>query len=115
MRKGPYFIIQAVLSLFITTMIWYMSECFLDVAVNVEELSGTLLSPIIILVIGGAIYLALTIVYIVIGAKKMDDWRPWMIAVSIVIHIAMFFLGFMASAFLAAATIPFLGGETYLE
>lgn len=115
MRKGPYFIIQAVLSLFISTMIWYMSECFLDVAINVEELSGTLFSPIIILVIGGAIYLALTIVYIVIGAKRMDDWRPWMIAVSIVIHIAMFGLGFLASAFLAVASIPLIGGETYLE
>ena len=115
MRKGPYFIIQAILSLFISTMIWYMSECFLDVAVNVEELSGVLLSPILIIVVGGAIYLALTIVYIIIGAKRMDDWRPWMIAVSIVIHIAMFFLGFMASAFLAAATMPCLGGETYLE
>ena len=115
MRKGPYFIIQAVLSLFISTMIWYMSECFLDVAVNVEELSGTLLSPILILVIGGLFYLALTIVYIIIGAKRMDDWRPWMIAVSIVIHIAMFWLGFMASAFLAVSSMPFLGGETYLE
>ena len=97
MRKGPYFIIQAVLSLFITTMIWYMDFNFLDVATNAEELNATLVSPFIVLLIGGAFYLALTIVYIIIGAKRMDDWRPWMIAINIAIHIVMFILGFFAA------------------
>ena len=37
MKKGTYFFIQAVLSIFITTVIWYMTMNFLDVAVNDEQ------------------------------------------------------------------------------
>ena len=115
MRKGPYFVIQAVLSLFITTMIWYMSINFLDVAVNTEELSGTLLSPFIVLLIGGVFYLALTIVYIIIGAKRLDDWLPCVIAVNIVIHIVMFGLGFLTSTLFAAFSIAYFGGPQLLQ
>jgi hypothetical protein len=61
-------------------------------------------------VIGGAFtgifYLILTIIYIVIGAKKIDDWRPWMIAVNIAIHIVMFFLGFLGASYFTALTAP---------
>ena len=109
MIKGPYFIIQDVLSLFITTMIWYMSYSFLDVALSADELNGTLLSPYIIVLIGGAFYLLLTVVYIILGAKRIDDWRPWMIAVNIAIHVVMFGLGFVTGAFLAALTMMPVG------
>ena len=106
MRKGPYFVIQAVLSLFITTMIWYMHLNFLDLAVNEETLTGTTLSPFIV---------ALTIVYIIIGAKRLDDWRPWVIAVNIVIHIVMFGLGFLTSTLFAAFSIAYFGGPQLLQ
>ena len=114
MRKGPYFVIQAVLSLFITTMIWYMHINFLDVALNDEVLTTTTFSPFIVLLIGGAFYLVLTIVYIIIGAKRMDDWRPWMIAINIAIHIVMFGLGFFAAAMFAAFSIA-NGGPQLLQ
>lgn len=114
MRKGPYFLIQAVLSIFITTMIWYMHLNFLDLAVNEETLTGTTLSPFIVLLIGGAFYLLLTIVYIIIGVKRLDDWRPWVLVVNIVIHIVMFGLGFIASAFFAAYSM-LNGGPQLLQ
>jgi len=114
MRKGPYFVIQAVLSLFITTMIWYMDMNFLDVAVNDETVTGATFSPFIVLLIGGAFYLALTIVYIIIGAKRMDDWRPWMIAINIVIHIVMFGLGLFAATIFAAFSMV-NGGPQLLQ
>lgn len=107
MRKGPYFLIQAIFSIVITSLIWFMMFNFLDVAVNdMETLSGATFSPFIVLILGGIFYLILTIIYIVIGAKKIDDWRPWMIAVNIAIHIVMFFLGFLGASYFTALTAP---------
>ena len=115
MRKGPYFLIQAVLSLFITTVIWYMTLNFLDVAVNDEVVTNATFSPFIVLIIGGVFYLALTVVYIIIGAKRIEYWRPWMIAVNVAIHIAMFFLGMFAATYLSAVSATFLGGPQLLQ
>lgn len=114
MRKGPYFVIQAILSLFISTMVWYMHLNFLDLAVNEETLTGTTLSPFIVIFIGGAFYLLLTIVYIIIGVKRLDDWRPWVLVINIVIHIVMFGIGFFASVFFAAFSM-LNGGPQLLQ
>jgi hypothetical protein len=64
--------------------------------------------------IGGAVYLLLTVVYIIIGVKRLDDWRPWVLVVNIVIHIVMLGLGFIASAFFAAFSI-LNGGPQILQ
>lgn len=114
MRKGPYFFIQAVLSIFITTVIWYLTLNFLDVAVNDEVVTNATFSPFIMLIIGGVFYLALTIVYIIIGVKRLDDWRPWVVVINIVIHIAMFIVGLFAASYFAAVSMTFLGGPNLI-
>ena len=53
MKKGTYFFIQAVLSIFITTVIWYMTMNFLDVAVNDEVVTSATFSPFIVLLMYG--------------------------------------------------------------
>ena len=47
----------------------------------------------VILVIGAALYLILTIVQIVVGIKKIKDWRWWVIPVSLLIAGAVAFIG----------------------
>ena len=109
MGKGPYFVIQGVCSIVITSLIWFMMFNFLDVALNATDtLSTTTFSPFIVLALGGVFYLILTVIYIIIGSKKVDDWRPWMIIISIVIHIVMFGLGFLGASYFAAMTSPYL-------
>ena len=90
MRKGAYFGIQALWSLVLSSIVWY---CFLknahfDFYHNSDDtLAG------IILVVGAAVYLVLTIVYMVLGHKKVKNWSAWMIAVSLVVSVAVGLLG----------------------
>lgn len=115
MGKGPYFWLQAIMSLIITSLIWFMCFNFLDVAVNdLENVTSATFSPFIVLLIGGIFYMILTIIYIIIGVRKVDDWRPWMIIVSIVIHIGMFFLGFLGASFFATFSMA-LGAPSLLN
>ncbi len=114
MRKGPYFVFQAIMSFIISTLIWYMSFNFLGLATNnLETINSTTLSPFIVLLIGGVFYMLLTVVYIIIGVKRIDDWRPWVLVINIVIHIGMFFLGFMGASYFTAITIT-MGGPNIL-
>ena len=90
MRKSVYFIIQIVWSLILSTGVWYLSlmNASFDFYGNSDDsLMG------VILVIGAALYLILTIVQIVVGIKKVKDWRWWVIPVSLLIAGALAFIG----------------------
>lgn len=90
MRKSVYFIIQIVWSLILSTGVWYLSlmNASFDFYGNSDDsLMG------VILVIGAALYLILTIVQIVVGIKKVKDWRWWVIPVSLLIAGAVAFIG----------------------
>ena len=61
--------------------------------------------------IGEALYLILTIVYIIIGAKRIRGWKPTAIIGNIVIHILMFAIGIFVPGIIESvneqvATIP---------
>ncbi len=90
MRKSVYFIIQIVWSLILSTGVWYLSlmNASFDFYGNSD---GSLMG--VILVIGAALYLILTIVQIVVGIKKIKDWRWWVIPVSLLIAGAVAFIG----------------------
>ncbi len=90
MRKTVYFIIQIVWSLILSTGVWYLSlmNASFDFYGNSD---GSLMG--VILVIGAALYLILTIVQIVVGIKKIKDWRWWVILVSLLIAGAVAFIG----------------------
>ena len=98
MRRGTFFFIQAVVSLIITSLIWYMTRNFLDIAMNDIEMHGAVVtdgtkSPFIVFGGGIAIYIILTIIYIIIGARHVQDWRPSAVVVCILIHFFMFIFG----------------------
>ena len=90
MRKSVYFIIQIVWSLILSTGVWYLSlmNASFDFYGNGD---GSLMG--VILIIGAALYLILTIVQIVVGIKKIKDWRWWVIPVSLLIAGAVAFIG----------------------
>lgn len=90
MRKSVYFIIQIVWALILSTGVWYLSlmNASFDFYGNSD---GSLMG--VILVIGAALYLILTIVQIVVGIKKIKDWRWWVIPVSLLIAGAVAFIG----------------------
>lgn len=90
MRKGSYFGIQAVWSLVLSSLVWYgfLKNAHFDFFGNKDDsLAG------MILFFGALLYLVLTIIYIVIGYKKVKNWKVWMIVVSLIMGVAIAFLG----------------------
>ena len=90
MRKSVYFIIQIVWSLILSTGVWYLSLMNASFYFYGNS-DGSLMG--VILVIGAALYLILTIVQIVVGIKRIKDWRWWAIPVSLLIAGAVAFIG----------------------
>lgn len=90
MRKSVYFIIQIVWSLILSTGVWYLS--LMNASFDFYGNSNDSLMGVI-LIIGAALYLILTIVQIVVGIKKIKDWRWWVIPVSLLIAGAVAFIG----------------------
>ena len=86
-NKWAYFIAQFVISLFITSLTWYL---FFIIGMNELETSFT---PLIALLIGTVVHVVLTIIYILFGWRKVDEWRWWCILVSAGINIVTFFIG----------------------
>ena len=106
MSKGLYYFIQAIFSLVITSINWYMTLNFMDVALFDIEAYGIVVtdatkSPFYMFMIGMAFYFIITVVYIIIGAKKVQGWKPTVIIGSIVIHILMFIGGLFVPSLLA--------------
>jgi len=90
MKKGVYFIIQLIWSFLLSSLVWYLflKNASFDFYHNSDEtLEG------IFLFVGAAVYFVLTVVYMIIGYKKVQNWRAWMIPVSIVICAGCVFLG----------------------
>lgn len=107
MRRGTFFFIQAIVSLVITSLIWYMEVGFLEVAMNDINAHGIVVteatkSPFLVFAGCVAVYLILTIVYIIIGARKVQDWRPSAIIVSILICIFMLIFGLFVPGIIAS-------------
>lgn len=106
MSKGLYYSIQAVVSLVITSLNWYMTLNFMDVALFDIDAFGIVVtdatkSPFYMFMIGMAFYFVVTVIYIIIGAKKVQGWKPTVIIGSFVIHILMFIGGLFVPSLLA--------------
>ena len=90
MKKSAYFIIQVLWSIVLSTVIWFFT--LMNASFDFYGNSDNSLSGMIIF-FGGAVYLVLTIVQIVVGAFKVKDWHWWIILISLLIAGAMAFLG----------------------
>ena len=116
MRRGTFFFIQAIVSLVITSLIWYMEVGFLEVAMNDINAHGIVVtdatkSPFLVFAGGMALYLILTVIYVIIGARHVQDWRPSAIIGSILIFIFMIVFGLFVPGIIASVgeqldTIP---------
>lgn len=96
MKKSVYFIIQVIWSLILSTAVWYLTliNTKFDFYHNSDDsLAG------MIFVIGSAIYIVLTIVQIIVGVKKVKEWRWWVILVSVLIAAATAFGGLFVSVY----------------
>ena len=90
MKKSSYFIIQILWAIVFSTVIWYIAlknASFDFYGGGDSTVTG------MAIVIGGAVYLVLTIVQIGIGIFKVKDWHWWVILISLVIAGVMAFLG----------------------
>ena len=96
MRKSIYFIIQIVWSLLFSVVIWYLSlkNANFDFYGNSDD---TIM--VVILVAGAVIYLILTIVQIIVGVKKVKEWRWWVCLISLAIAGVTAFIGVFAAAY----------------
>lgn len=88
MSKRLYFIIQTIMSIVLATIIWwsFLKNASFGFYGNRDNFAG------VILVVGAAIYLLLTIIYMVIGYKKIMEWKAWIILVSMLICVGAGFL-----------------------
>ena len=101
MKKSVYFIVQIVRSLLVSTVIWYL---FLkNVSFDFYGESDNAIGGMII-VFGGAFYLILTLVHIILGAVKVKEWHWWFILISLAISAA----NVVAGAYVAAYGAEFL-------
>ena len=97
MSKGAYFGVQALWSLVVSSVIWFlflMNASFDFYGNSDDTLAG------IILFAGAAFYLVLTILYIILGRKKVKNWKVWMIVVSLVICAGVGFLGSFCAVYI---------------
>lgn len=95
MRKSAYFIIQALWSLFFATIVWFG---FMGTA----SVNGDNHLAVGILLGGAFLYFLLTVAYIVLGWKKVSNFRALMIVIAVAVNIFMLTLGFLCASSLSA-------------
>ena len=97
MKKVTYFIVQIIWSFILTVVICLLAMLQLPgrgEPIQTEEALWGALEPAGDMLLGGMlVYLILTIVYIVIGRKKVEGWRWWVVLVSLVLAPVTFMLG----------------------
>ena len=96
MSKSAYFWLQALWSFIVSSFVWYFT--LKHVSFDFYGNSSDDLAWMIFLA-GSAVYIVLTILYMILGYKKVKDWRGWMILVSFLICVAIGFLGSMGAIY----------------
>ena len=90
MKKPAYYIIQFLWSFILTAIIWFGF-------MNTATVDGDNRMAIFIFLGGAALYLLLTVAYIVLGWKKVKDYGIGMTIISVAINIVTLVLGFFAA------------------
>jgi hypothetical protein len=96
MKKPAYFIIQFLWAFFMAAIIWFGF-------INTLSVNGNNRTAAMIMIGGAIFYLLLTIAYIVLGIKKVDDFGIWMIILAVAISIVTVALGFLVATGLTYA------------
>lgn len=96
MKKPAYFIIQFLWAFFLAAIIWLGF-------INTASVNGNNRTAAIIMIGGAIFYLLLTIAYIVLGIKKVEDFGIWFIILAVAVNIVTLVLGFFAATGLTYA------------
>ena len=96
MKKPAYFIIQFLWAFFMAAIIWFGF-------INTLSVNGNNRTAAIIMIGGSIFYLLLTIAYIVLGCKKVEDFGFWMIVIAVAVSIVTVVLGFFVATGLSYA------------
>ena len=91
MKKVLYFIVQLIISLLISSLNWYLFSMSIRYTEGTIDVNAT---PAILFLSGLAVLLIFTVVYIIIGWKKVEEWRWWCILISAAINIASVIVGY---------------------
>ena len=95
-KKSVYFIFQVIWSSIVSSVVWYLA--LVNASFDFYGNSDNTLSGIF-LVVGMGLYLILTVAYIILGYKKISNWRPMVvILVSVLIAASAGFLGIFGAA-----------------
>lgn len=90
MKKPAYFIIQFLWAFVLAAIIWFGF-------MNTVSVDGNNRTAAIIFIGGAVLYLILTAAYIVLGWKKVEDYRIGMTIVSVAINIVTVVIGFFVA------------------
>ena len=96
MKKPAYFIIQVLWSFILAAIIWFGF-------ISTASVDGDNTIAKIIFFGGSIFYLLLTVAYVVLGFKKVEDYGIGMAIVTVLINVATPVLGFFCATGLAAA------------
>ena len=102
MGKGTYFFVQIIWQILYSTLFWfvYLYNASMNAAGNGDSTMSTIIT------FGGpGLYLLLTIIYIVFGAKKVARWKGFLAIVVVLLAVGMVVAGFYAASFAS----PYLG------
>lgn len=96
MKKPAYIIIQVLWSFILATIIWF--GFISTLSVNGDNTTAK------VIILGGSImYLLLTVAYVVLGFKKVEDYGIGMAIITVFINIFTPILGFFCATGLASA------------
>ncbi len=88
-KKSVYFAVQVIWSAILSAIIWFL---MIKTAFPANGKTDARFFSFVFFS-GIGYYLVLTVAYIILGYKKISDWRPWMIMVSVIISVVAGFLG----------------------
>jgi len=93
MRRSVYFIVEAVSAFIVSSILMYfpLKNMTFDFYHNSDQtLEG------VILFVAFLLYAILTVCYIILGFKKVREWRWWMGIITVVISAAMGLAGMIS-------------------
>ena len=94
MRRTVYYAIEAIAAFIVSLLIWYF--ILTNLSFDFYHNSDDTLEGIIILS-GLVLYVILVVLYIVLGFKKVKGWRWWMSIITVIVSVAMGFVGLFAA------------------
>ncbi len=90
MSKGVYFFFQIILSIIVSSVVWYFYPASGAFSFS---LTGNYKEGGMIFIGGAVVYLIITIIHIILGRETLKNWSKGIIVVTLIIAVIMFIAG----------------------